>query len=58
MIQKKKKPKEIDLLFRLRNKMRPQSLSDKFSRDILNNLTLPEEESTIGKSFERKKKVI
>ena len=52
----KKKPKEIDLLFRLRNKMRPQSLSDKFSRDILNNLTLPEEESKIGKSFRRKKK--
>ena len=46
----KKKPKEIDLLYREKKKIRAGSISQKFNRDFLNQFILPDDESLFGKN--------
>ena len=52
----KKKPKELDLLYREKKKIRPGSISQKFNRDFLNQFILPDDESLFGKNKKIRKK--
>ena len=52
----KKKPKELDLLYREKKRIRPGSMSQKFNRDFLNQFILPDDESVFGKNKRQRKK--